>query len=389
MLFSAKDGKVKTIKQLDLPELFRIASQMYQGRKYPVAIKLYKRILTFFPQSKYRYAVLYNLALAYEDNKQYGLAIQSYQTMIKENPKRKNNVLNARFRLAACHNQRKEWKQALSVYDKILQGELTADDRIDALAYSGRALYHLKRDAQAIPMLRVAVLTHLRRQSIGKPQEVNYAAAMAQYYWGLIHDRKFRLRKFQLPQSQLKLDLQFKSKQLLRAQKLFFRTIKLRHADWALAALYRIGAMYEAMYDDMMKAPVPKDLKKEEILIYQELLRKKIKVLLAKALLAYRMNLRLAAIVGLKSHQWQKRSVGRFRELLGFYQKHFGEAPSQLKKFKPLPFQQKAPASRPTSRPAATKAKPAARTTPSPKAKAAPASRPTQKAAPAKQPTKR
>lgn len=327
MLFTVQGGQVKNIQQLDLKELYRAASTMYQAKKYATAIRLYKRLLKFFPKSSHRYAALYNLALAYEDSRQFTAAIKAFQQVIVENPKRTNLVLNAHFRTAACYNQLKQWKAAFTTYDRLLQGELNLDDRIDALSYAGRALYHLKHYAQALPLLKLAVNSHIRR----KQKTIHYGASMAQYYWAQIHDRRFRTRKFHLPQSQMKLDLAYKSKHLLRAQKLYFRTIRLRHADWALASLYRIGDMYETMYQNMMHAPVPKDLNKEEIQIYTELLRKKIKVLLGKALLAYKLNLRLSSIVGLKSHRWKKRSQKRFQLLLSFYTKRFGGQPELLK----------------------------------------------------------
>jgi tetratricopeptide (TPR) repeat protein len=327
MLFSVKGGKVKRIEQLDIKELFRLGSQMYQAKRYPVAIRLYKRIIKYFPKHKHIYAAWYNLALAQEDSKQYKQAITAYQAVIKLQPKRANVLLNARFRLAACHNHVKQWKQAFDVYDALLQGNLSTKDRIDALAYAGRALFHLNQFPQAQPLLRLAVMSYKQLSQKGP----HYAAAMAQYYWAQIHDKKFRSRSFKLPQKQLKKDLDYKSIHLLKAQKLYFRTIRIRHADWALAALYRIGDMYETMYQSMMKAPIPKDLKAEEIRIYQQLLRDKIKVLLAKALLAYQMNLKLADIVGLKGHKCRSRSKQRFAELLQFYQKSFGKSPALLK----------------------------------------------------------
>lgn len=343
MLFHVKKGKVKRVEQLDLRELYQVASRLYSQRKFRTSILLYKRILRYFPKSQYRYAALYNLGLAYENSKQCPLAIQAFRQFLQHYSKRKDEARNARFRIASCHDQRKEWHKAFLVYDVLLQQELTQDDRIDALAAAGRAMFKLVRFAQAEPLLRLAVQLHRRRLNPKKPV-VSEAAGMAQYYRGRILDLRFRKRKFNLPLKQLKLDLDYKAGHLLKAQKKYFSTIRLKHADWALAAIYRIGEMYEKMYLDVMKAPYPKDLKPIEIKIYREELRKKVKILLDKALVAYRHNLLLAQRIGIANNRWQTLTQQRFQALLDFYIKNFGKPPFQIPSTKPT----SAPSTRPT-----------------------------------------
>ena len=80
----------------------------------------------------------------------------------------------------------------------LLQKDLSTDDRIDALAAAGRAMFKRKRFAQAGPLLRLAVQLHKRRLKPNKPL-VSEAAGMAQYYRGRILDIRFRQRSFRLP----------------------------------------------------------------------------------------------------------------------------------------------------------------------------------------------
>ncbi len=353
MLFHVKQGKVKRVEQLDLKELYQVSAKLYQQKKYRTAIQLYKRILKYFPKSTYRYAALYNLGLAYENSKQYTKAIKTYRSFIQKHPKQKADVRHARFRMASCYEERKEWQQAFQIYDVLLQKDLSTDDRIDALAAAGRAMFKQKRYAQARPLLRLAVVLHTRRQKPKKPI-ISEAAAMAQYYRGRSLDLRFRRRKFNLPVAQLKKDLDYKAGHLLKAQHQYFATVRLRHSDWALAAVYRIGEMYEKMYLDMMKAPYPKDLKPMEIRIYREELRKRVKILLDKALVAYRHNLQLAQRIGIANNRWQTLTQQRFQALLDFYVKNFGKPPFALPTSRPAPSTRptKAPSSRPTSQPA-------------------------------------
>lgn len=341
MLFSATDGKVKRIEQLDLRELYKTADRFYQEKRYPLSIRLYQRILDFFPNDAHRHAATYNLALALEDNGQCDQAAPLY-LRITENYKDKPDLtLNASFRAAGCYGTLKAWDKAFALYDRLLLLPLLPDDRIDAMAYAGEALFHLRQFNQARPLLRLAVSLYLQKDPSSR--DIAFAPAMAQYYLARIHDETFRQRPLGARPSFLKEDLEYKASHLIAAQKLYFQTIELRHSEWAMASLYRIGQMYETIYSDIMKAPIPSDLNPEEQKLYLALLRDKIKILLDKALAMYSHNLRLAERLGLSSNDWKRRSQERFQSLLTFYKALFGT---------PTLLPSSAPASQPSSRPA-------------------------------------
>ncbi len=342
MLLRAKDGQVRNIQQLDLRELYQTAAKAYALKKYDDAIKLYQVIRTYYPTHPYLFAATYNQALAHEDKGDLPAAILLYQELLKNTATPANIALNTRFRLAASYGKSKAWQPAFKLYDALLQTNLSEDDRIDALAYAGEALFFLQQYEQAQPLLRLAVALHLRKEAnLGK---VNYAAGMAQYYWARIYHLRFKQRIFRLPQQKMKEDLDDKARNLLRAQRLYLDTIRLRHAEWALAAVYQIGKMYEEMYTSMIAAPVPPDLSQEERLFYAQELRKKIKILLDKALVTYYRNLQLAERIGMNKADWKQRTDERFQQLLLFYQRSFG----------PPPLLQKLQHTQPTSRPSSS-----------------------------------
>lgn len=367
MLFHVEGGKVKRMEQLDISELFRFAATAFQKKQYTRAIRLYQRIARYFPDHKYAYAAFYNLGLANENSKNYGAAIKAYRTFIKKYPKKSADILHARFRMASCEEALKRWFAAFKMYDSLLQQDLKLDDRMDALAGAGRAMFKLNRYAQALPLLKLTVRLYLRAaKDKAKLKKLdNTAVSIAQYHWARIEDSRFRQRKFRAAQEQMKLDLQYKAKQLLLAQKLYFGTIRFRHVEWSLAALYRIGDMYEKLYGDIVKAPVPKEFKAEDVKLYRKMLRDRIKVLLDKALLAYRRNLMLAQGLGAKDSRWQTATQKRFADLLLFYERTFGKSTSK-------------PASRPTSRPTV----PTVAARPQPKVAKKPTTRPTSRPAP-------
>ena len=93
---------------------------------------------------------------------------------------------------------------------------------------------------------------------------------------------------------------------------------RLQHPDWAVVAGFRLGALYETMYDDMLAAEVPSELTPEEVAIYEEELRSKVRPLLVRAIDIYERNLRLGQRFGKRDDWMQKTeaSLTRLQELL-------------------------------------------------------------------------
>ena len=63
--------------------------------------------------------------------------------------------------------------------------------------------------------------------------------------------------------------LERKAKWLLDAQKGYLQVIRTGHAYWATAAGYKIGALYERLYDEIIKVPSPPGITEEEKIIYR------------------------------------------------------------------------------------------------------------------------
>ncbi|MEM1007523.1 MAG: hypothetical protein AAGJ35_00835 [Myxococcota bacterium] len=325
MILKAKDGKVQSIEQLDLKALYNAAEKAFQYKKYKQSIFIYNRIRRYYPIHRVLYAALYNQALAHEELKQFSDAAQLYQEVLKLKNTPTQTQRNAQFRWAACATQQKQHQQAFQIYDQLLQTHLPQEDRLDALAYAGETLVHLQKPVQALPLFQLALaLYHRTPHSEPAP----YSVGMAQYFWAYIMHQRFAQRPFRLPQSRMKQDLEYKAQHLLKAQKLYLKTIQLRHADWALAAVYQIGKMYEQMYNHVFQAPIPKSFTQEERQIYQVELKRKVQVLLHKALYIYQRNLKFSQRLQFQQTEWVQKTQKSFQHLMVFYKKSFGSLPN-------------------------------------------------------------
>jgi tetratricopeptide (TPR) repeat protein len=372
MVFTFANGKIKSIQQLSAQELLKLGYQKFGQKRYKVSTVLYKRLLKYFPMHKNSYAALYNLALSLEEQKRYAEAIKQYERFISLYKEKKNLILNARFRMGSCYGQLKQWTQAFKVYDKVLQGDISVSDRYEALAYAGEARYRSGKPRLAKPLLTLAVRLY-DRQPVQK-RDVSYAVAMSQYYLARMADKKFRKQGFHFPLKRLKEDLETKARFFLDAQRMYLKAVRLGSIDWSMASLFSIGKMYEQLYYDMMNAPYPKDLTKEQKAVYTRLLRKRIQNLLRKAMWLYQHSLNIAKRLGIKEGVWTAKAEDSLKQVFSFYKKTFGKKASL-------------PGNMPTSRPApkAAKQAPAARQK-TPSVRTAPSTRP---AAPTSRPTAR
>ncbi len=379
MVFYIKGKKIE-IKNPRFEDVILRAQELFDKGEYRGASRYYEKILEFFllpPAVKA--GVMYNLALSYENSGQYFKAIPLYREILQKFPKLDKNVkIETLFRLAFCYERLNLWKDAYAIYDQLLDMTLDILDRLEAQTGAAIALFYLKEFRRAEPQFKVAVKLYelIRNRKGGDkyvPAEIREQASIAYFYWARIYDLKFRQRKFKLPQSQMKKDLEFKAKNLLKAQKLYIKAISLGHPLWVRASLDKLGEMYETLYRDILNAPIPPDLTPEEQEIYVQLLKERIRNLLDKALIAYYHNIRLARRWGWESRREREQIIKKVSSIVKLYAKTFKTIPKPLRQILPEILDKrelsalysaieknkkadvKSPATRPSSRPATTR----------------------------------
>ncbi len=328
MVFYAKDGKVVHVEQMHPKSLFEHAGESFQAKDYNKARLYYTRLLTAFPQSSYRHLAIYNLALTYERLQQHPHAITLYHRILKERPDTEESR-DAQFRLGAAYLITKRFQDAAKIYSELAERkDVEISDQLEVLGSLGLAYYHLKNEMMAEDAFRRTLrLFHAAKskQYLGN----DYFAAMAQFYLGRLHDDRFRARAFQADKDSMKKDLNYKANELLTAQAHYLRAIRIRNPRWVVSSLFQIGEMYRQMYDDMMRAPIPKHLSQEEKQIYADMLKKKIRVLLDKAIVAFEKNLQAAENYGVQDDEIIKKTQQQLLSLRSLILKEHLQGPSE------------------------------------------------------------
>jgi tetratricopeptide (TPR) repeat protein len=308
------------VEALDAEALYSEATRAYDAGSFELAAGKYGLIADRFPESRYGAVAAFNAGLALEKAARFDEAVPRYEQAVRQ-ARRAGDADDALLRLAACHEAREDWgamreagKRLLGVDDG---ARLSVANRLAALAIRGRG-------AEGTGSLALAERDY--RAALGLYQDNLGDAALAQSPFvslsqlriAEIYRTLFASIGFRLPLSRMERDLEDKSNFFLMAQNAYLRTLRLRHADFATLAGYRLGLLYEVMHDDLMSAEVPSDLTREEVEVYYEELRAQVKPLLERAVEIYERNLRLGQRFG-RDDAWIRKteaSLARLRDLI-------------------------------------------------------------------------
>ena len=302
------------IDAYDAPELFEHAGKALSDKRLDDAIRLYGKLLKSFPESTYARPALYNLGLAQIDKKDWANAVDSFKTLVEKYPSHAD-AKDSLFQLGACYAEQGNWPASAEVFARVLdRKDLTADDRIEAIARRGFAQFNLN-DLGAAEKTFHAAMTY--KQSIEKEERLatDFYLAFSQYHLGQIFHSRFRKVSLRMPETQLDRDLEEKAHLLLTAQRAYIDTIKFGNPAWASAAGFQVGALYEELYDAFLNVPIPPELSGEARGVYQEELQKKIRILLEKSLRWQRENLLMIERLGVTT-DWAAKSKLAYAKLL-------------------------------------------------------------------------
>ncbi|HMI93424.1 MAG TPA: tetratricopeptide repeat protein, partial [Polyangiales bacterium] len=270
----------------DAADLFKRATELLNQKKCREAVELYDRVSKEFPDGGYASAALYNAGLCLQALGEFGLSADRYGALRERYPESPDRR-DASFQLAEVLVQLSRWPQTLAVADELLAlGDLSSDERLEAMARRAQALLGAERFDEAERYARGALSFYRTRPSEDAIKDDFFAAAC-----NYVLAETFRQREQGMsfpeglePQKQVLLR---RAELLLEAQREYFNTISLNNVDnyhWAAASGYRIGGMYDELWQAIMHAPVPKHLPPEGHAIYHDELASLIKPLIRHAI---------------------------------------------------------------------------------------------------------
>lgn len=306
------------LDSLNDEELFAAGTSYYAAEDYAQAARYFGRLCDFFPQSVHRRAALYNAGLALEKLHAWDDAWARFQELA-DPAKGTGDALDASYRLAETLYHAEHYAEAVDVLSVIAdRADLPMDRRIEARVQKGVCELEQGQMDVAEATFRGVLDTW---KALPDPDLIDdYFPAQAQFFLGEIFRLHYESVELDGNTNTDKLaeDLEYKSELLLSAQGHYLRAIRIGNGYWATASGQRIGNLYENMYQHMTHAPAPSELSEAEQDVYRTELRKKIRVLISKAITVYERTLEAAERIGASSPfvVQTRESLKRMKELL-------------------------------------------------------------------------
>jgi len=308
------------VEHMDPEVLFREGGRAFEALDYATAARKYALVHTHFPESRFALVSAFNAGLSFERDGRCAQAIPLYQHVAGATHGSKD-AQDAYFRLASCYETLEDWARLEAAAETVLEPHYSGIAVVDRIAgFTLRGLARQRRGALALAERDFKQALELYQHNLeDRALSTSPEVSLAQLQIGEIYRELFASIRFRLPTERMARDLEDKSNFFLMAQSAYLRTLRLSHARYAVVAGYRLGALYEVMYEDMMAAEIPPELNREEVAIYYEELRNRIRPLLIRAIDVYERNLRMGQRFGRTGDDWIRRteaSLARLREVL-------------------------------------------------------------------------
>jgi tetratricopeptide (TPR) repeat protein len=275
-------------------ELFAVGQAAFAAKEFERAAAAFDRLVDLHPGSKREAVALYDGGVAHQRLEQWRLALERFRAMVRKytGP----DALEASFRIAECHYHLDELPAATEVLTGLAaRTDLPSGEHIRALTQLGIVELEGGLLDDAEKHLRLAVSAW--RSGSERERLDDYHPAQAQYYLGEVYRSHFlavKLDPSEDDEQKLAQVLETKASLLLSAQGNYLRAIRMGNGDWAVASGYRIGELYDGLYAAMVEAPPPPGLDAEQAEAYRSELKRKVRVLVTKAITIYEQTLAVA-----------------------------------------------------------------------------------------------
>jgi tetratricopeptide (TPR) repeat protein len=286
------------LAKLNAEELFASGSSALAAGDYKQAARYFGRISDFHPQSPHHGNATFQAGLSHEKLSQLEEARSRY-ALIANAQAAPGQTLDATFRLAEVEFHLERFDEAASLFGTMgARKELPLVKRLEAMVQKGLCELSSRKDDLAEATLRSAL--DLAETAQEADEVTDYFPSKAHFLVGEVY--RFRYETVVLDGAKgvdvLKRDLEHKCELLLSAQGHYLRAIRAGNGHWATAAGAQIGELYADLYDHMLKAPVPPELKPEHVPVYREEVRRTIRILISKAISIYEGTLEAAERIG-------------------------------------------------------------------------------------------
>ncbi|MFN3201888.1 MAG: tetratricopeptide repeat protein [Bradymonadia bacterium] len=287
--------------------LYSIAANLHALAIYSQASKFYEIYAQRYPDKQDARVALQNAAVFRQGLGDYDQAIKDYTTFMKMVGSKKK-AAKIYFNMGLIFEKQSQWKKVIDHYNAYLKsyaGGGTPDLALEAYVHVGNAYLKLNNRRAADKQFATAYKTFAKMKVSQKKALTKKglnAVAEARFQMGEAVFNEFN--KVQLKVKPYRNVGRFvkamgaiiakKTKLIAEARDIYVEVIQFKSANWAIAALARIGQMFQGLAEDVYNAPAPRVFNEEQVEIFKGQMAEKGSVLESKAVEAYIRTLKKA-----------------------------------------------------------------------------------------------
>ncbi len=245
------------------------AAQVYEKMAYfDRAAEAYETVVDKFGNSEQAADALFDAGILRQALGQHAQAIAHYQRYAKRYKQRKD-AAEVAFRIGVVYEESGDDGRANRAFREYARRYSRSGKHvIEAHTRAGRTAVRLGHSKRAAGDLAAALKLYKRlKKKLRDPARP--WAAEARYLEGELVHRQFEKISLDVKPRQLKRTLNRKTKLLEEAQRIYLDVVDYGDVQWATAALYRIGQVYEIFAESIREAPIPPGLSAKEGELYK------------------------------------------------------------------------------------------------------------------------
>jgi len=261
------------LEAYDAETLFQRGVRESQEGRCTDGVAFYERVVREFPSSRYVSPSHYNTALCLKEQGDLAAAAARFERLLQEQPD-SPDALHARFQLVELQLGLERWDAGLlTVAGLLAEDDLSTDERAEAMARQAQLLLGARELERARTQAEDTLRFGRLRPDDDRVRDPYWLGA-ANYV--LAETMRLEAEAIELPPGGVAIQrpvLERRAQLILDAQREYFDTIRHSNADWAAAAGYRIGELYDSFWDAVMSAPVPPPqsaLPEDHLAVYEE-----------------------------------------------------------------------------------------------------------------------
>ena len=305
MLEQSIDMKLKIVNEVPqsslVPKaLFQIAGNLHALAIYSQAAKIYEAYAEKFPKEENARDALKNASVFRQGLGEYDQALvdaAAYMKLIGSKPEEAAEVF---FTMGLTYEKQEKWDEVIRHFTDYLRkfgkgGKV--DLTLEAYVHIGNAYQKKKDEANAQKAYTTTYVAFTKLSDTEKQGLTGglTAVAEARFKMGEAIRREFDAVKLKIhPYQNVKKFIEEmakvitkKSELIAAARAMYLEVIEFRSANWAIAALTRIGEMFQQLANDIYDAPAPGSFNEEQVETYKGSMAERAQPVEAKAVEAY------------------------------------------------------------------------------------------------------